>query len=60
MSQALDVDWIARENVEGDPLRTLGPTPGSRPNSSIRSWTTPSYTSVLDLADLRGTEFAQS
>src|SRR5665647_3247800 len=24
----------------------LGPTPGSRPSSSIRSWTTPSYTSV--------------
>src|SRR5690349_19483408 len=22
----------------------LGPTPGSRPSSSIRSWTTPSYT----------------
>src|SRR5680860_1553187 len=25
----------------------LGPTPGSRPNSSIRSWTTPSYTGAL-------------
>jgi len=24
----------------------LGPTPGKRPSSSIRSWTTPSYTSV--------------
>src|SRR4051812_48169435 len=24
----------------------LGPTPGSRPSSSIRSWTTPSYTMV--------------
>src|SRR6476661_4454230 len=24
----------------------LGPTPGSRPSSSIRSWTTPSYTPV--------------
>ena len=22
----------------------LGPTPGNRPSSSIRSWTTPSYT----------------
>src|SRR3954451_2022108 len=24
----------------------LGPTPGSRPSSSMRSWTTPSYTDL--------------
>src|SRR6185437_9933182 len=31
-----------------------GPTPGSWPSSSIRSWTTPSYTSVLSRPVLAG------
>src|SRR4051812_25289 len=32
----------------------LGPTPGSLPNSSMRSWTTPSYTPSSNLAPPRG------
>src|SRR6478735_1944636 len=32
----------------------LGPTPGSRPSSSMRSWTTPSYNADLLEAELSG------
>src|SRR5690242_13214825 len=39
----------------------LGPTPGSRPSSSIRSWTTPSYNADLLEAELpEGTALGQS
>ena len=36
----------------------FGPTPGSRPSSSMRSWTTPSYTAVLHAPAGRGRRHA--
>src|SRR5215470_12622696 len=39
-----DLGLIRGQQVKGDPLAPLGPTPGSRPSSSMRFWMTPSYT----------------